>query len=92
MAESTEILHKVRGTGAGKGDANRIGNRSAFAQNYDEIDWTPEGTVIGCECHAEKVKCAGEWLCLNPQCPYLPSYHGLVVGYNFKADPDCAVY
>lgn len=82
------IATKVR-TGAGKGDANRIGDRAAFAENFDAIDWTPEGTITGCECLAEKIKCAGEWLCLNPECPHLPHYHRLQ--YDHTKDPDCAV-
>lgn len=82
MNENTNIpiAKKIR-TGAGKGDANRVSNRAAFFQNYDAIDWSrklEDGTIESCECHAEKVYCAGEWLCLNPACSYLNYYHDQV--------------
>lgn len=68
----------ISGEGAGKGDTYRPVDRGKFCSNFEEIDWTPAGTITACECGAEKVKVGPEWLCLNPDCPHLNSYHALV--------------
>lgn len=36
--------------GAGKGDACRISNRKAYRANYDEIDWTNQGSYKCGDC------------------------------------------
>lgn len=69
----------IEGEGAGKGDTYRPVDREKFCKNFDDIDWTPEGTITNCECGAEKVKVGPEWLCLNPDCTYLNHYHTLVL-------------
>lgn len=39
--------------GPGKGDKSRVTNQSAYAQNFDEINWGPKPKVVYAETEGE---------------------------------------